>query len=74
MNALIVAYHAHPALWILGAYYVFSSAVGSMPMPDTSSSKGYNWLFGFLNTLAANVTRALASRLPKDATPPAPKP
>ena len=74
MNALIAAYHSHPALWTLGAYYVMSAAVGAMPMPDAQSGKGYQFLFGFANAVAANVTRALASRLPKDATPPAPKP
>ena len=67
MKSLIALYIAHPALISLGFYYVCSAAIGSMPMPDAQSGKGYRWLFGFLNTLAANVTRALASRLPKDA-------
>lgn len=56
--------HAHPALWSLGTYYVTSSAIGSLPMPDTDSHKFYRWFFQFANTLGANVTRALASKLP----------
>lgn len=45
-------------LWILAAWYVFSAAVGSMPMPEAADPKWYKWLFGFLNTLAANISRA----------------
>jgi len=72
MNTLIAMYHAHPALWTLGGYYVLSAAIGNLPMPDATSGKGYRWFFGFSNALAANVARAMASRLPKDVTIQAP--
>jgi hypothetical protein len=49
---------AHPATASMVSYYLFSSAVGAMPMPDASSSKFYRWLFSFLNALAANLNRA----------------
>jgi hypothetical protein len=48
----------HPATISMALYYLFSSAVGAMPMPDASSGKFYRWLFSFLNTLAANLNRA----------------
>lgn len=70
MNNLLALIRAHPTLVAFGVYYVLSAAIGSLPMPDATSGKGYRWFFGFANTLAANVTRALASRLPKDAQVP----
>lgn len=46
------------------SYWVFSNAVGSLPMPDPTSGKGYAWFFKFANGLAANVSRALAGKVP----------
>ena len=45
-------------MWVLVAYWLLSAAVGSLPAPDESSSKGYRWFFAFANTVAANVSRA----------------
>lgn len=64
MTNLIVFMKAHPTALILGLYYVMSAAIGSLPMPDADSHKFYRWFFQFANTLAANVTRAYASKLP----------
>ena len=64
MNWLIDFYNAHPTGVTLGGYYVVSAAIGSMPMPDVASGKFYRWLFQFLNTISANVSRAWASKLP----------
>lgn len=61
---------AHQTIAALAAWYVTSAAVGSLPMPDTNSSKFYRWFFQFSNTLAANISRAWASKLPGDATKP----
>jgi hypothetical protein len=52
---------AHHTLVVLVSYYVFSAAIGSLPMPDEKSSKFYGWFFKFSNTLSANLSRAWAS-------------
>lgn len=52
---------------VLFAYYVSSAAVGALQAPDASSGKFYRWLYVFMNTLAANVTRAFATKLPNGA-------
>ena len=49
---------------LIFAYWVFSNAVGSMPKPVANSSPGYTWLFMFLNGLAANLSRAVAGKIP----------
>ncbi len=64
MSNLILFLKAHPTAVALGLYYVMSAAIGSLPMPDADSHKFYRWFFQFANTLAANVTRAYASKLP----------
>lgn len=64
---------AHPTAASLVAYYVVSAAVGSLPMPDATSHKFYRFVFSFANTLAANVTRAFASKLPATVEPVPPK-
>ena len=60
---------SHQTLFALGGYYVFSNAVGSLPMPDPTSSKFYRWFFQFSNGVAANISRAVASKLPPDTKP-----
>ena len=67
MTSLITFLKLHPTMVTLALYYVVSAAVGSLPMPDSTSHKFYRWFFQFSNTLAANVTRALASKLPAQA-------
>jgi hypothetical protein len=69
MTGLIAFIKLHPTAFTLGLYYMVSAAVGSLPMPDAESHKFYRWFFQFSNTLAANVTRAYASKLP-NLTPP----
>jgi hypothetical protein len=72
MWASITAFYAaHPTLSTLGAYYVFSAIVSGMPDPDTTSSKGYLWLFKTLHLLAADWGAGLSSKLPP---PPPPLP
>jgi len=63
---------AHQTMFALGSYYVLSAAIGSMPMPDTTSSKFYRWFFQFSNTISANIARAWASKLQPDQPPPKP--
>lgn len=45
-------------------YWVFSNAVGSMPLPGPGANPWYAWMFKFLNGLAANLSRAFASKIP----------
>jgi hypothetical protein len=51
----------------MAAYYIFSAAIGNLEAPDATSSKGYRWFYGFSNTLAANLKRAFATKLPSGA-------
>lgn len=56
---------------IVASYWMFAAAVGAMPSPDVTSSKFYAWAFKFLNTFAANVSRAAAGKIPGvDVMPP----
>ncbi len=51
--------------WLLvGGYWVFSAGVGALESPDEHSGKLYRWAFRFLNTLAGNLSRAFASKIP----------
>ena len=55
---------------LVAGYYTFAAAVGAMPSPDAVSSKFYAWSFKFLNTLAANLSRAASGKIPgADAQP-----
>jgi hypothetical protein len=48
--------------WFWG-YTIFSAAVGALESPTEKNGQFYRWAFKFLNTLAANVTRAFSSKL-----------
>jgi hypothetical protein len=61
MSNLFSSWHIYA---VFGAYMVFMAAVGGMPAPDATSSKGYIWLFRFLNSLAVNV-HAVAGTIPQ---------
>ncbi|MDP9267246.1 MAG: hypothetical protein M3P27_02840 [Acidobacteriota bacterium] len=54
-----------PYFWgLVFAYWTFSSAVGALVSPKPTSSDFYRWAFTFLNTLAGNISRAFASKIP----------
>ena len=54
--------HPHAEAGItLGIYHVASAFVGSLEMPDATSSKLYRFFFSFANRIAANYSRAAAS-------------
>jgi hypothetical protein len=44
--------------WLL-AYWVFSAAVGALPMPQEGGHAFYRWAFAFLHGISGNVSRAL---------------
>lgn len=48
----------------VGAYWVFSAAVSSMPPPSANSAAGYVWIYRFLHTLAGNVTTVFGNKIP----------
>lgn len=58
--------HAHPFV-LVGSWWVFSAAVGAMPAPSKEpgkeSSAFYQWLYMFLNTIAANIARAYSTKV-----------
>ena len=60
----LIAYLQSHSLIVLGAYYVFSAAISAMPSPNPDSGNGYKWLYQFGNTLAGNLSRAFATKLP----------
>jgi hypothetical protein len=55
---------AHPKTSTAVAFYIWSAAIGSLPAPDIHSGKFYQFIFSFLNTLGANLSRAFSPRLP----------
>ena len=69
MHTLVIAYtwlRAHPEIYAsltLGLYHVGSAFVGSLEMPTPASTPLYRFLFAFTNRLAANYSRASASKL-----------
>lgn len=54
-----------PQFWFLvGCYWVFSAAVGALPMPKENDKPLYQWFFQFANSLAGNLSRAVAGKIP----------
>jgi hypothetical protein len=70
MCLLIAAILAHPAMFTIGAYWLFSAVVGGMPQPTASSGAGYTWLHNSLHILAGNLSSAMAARYPTILVPP----
>jgi len=55
----------NPYFWgVVAAYWTFAAAIGALEAPTEKSGAFYRWAFKFLNTLAANVTRAFSSKIP----------
>jgi hypothetical protein len=60
----------HPAVFTIGAYWVFSAVVGGMPEPTPTSSPAYVWAHNSLHILAGNLSNAVAVRYPALSVPP----
>jgi hypothetical protein len=54
---------AHPAIFAIGSYWIFSAFVGGMPEPVTAFGT-YAWLYNSLHILAGNITSAMQSKFP----------
>ena len=48
---------SHQAILGAAGVWVLSAAISNMPEPDTTSSKAYRWLYGFLHTAAGNLDK-----------------
>ena len=48
---------------IVAAYWIYSAAISNLPAPDATSGKGYTFFYGFLHTLAGNLTTAFQAKL-----------
>lgn len=46
--------------WLL-VYWIYSAAVGAMPMPQQGGNGFYKWAFAFLHGVAGDVSRALVA-------------
>lgn len=60
---------ANIPLWVFlvaaGLYYLFAAYAGSLEMPTQDDSRGYKQWFKFVNSLAANLSRAAtAAKIP----------
>jgi hypothetical protein len=64
MSSIIAFLQAHQTISTLVAYYIASAFIGSLPAPEVGSSQFYRFIFAFLNTLGANLSRAYSSKLP----------
>ena len=55
---------ANPYFWVLFlGYYMAMAVISGMPMPDSTSSKGYQWAYRSLHIFSANINRVAASKL-----------
>ena len=61
---MIEFFHAHSYWFGIASLWLFSAAISNMPEPDSSSSKGYRWLYGTLHSLAANFQQVSTSIKP----------
>jgi len=61
---------SHPAVFGIGAYWLFSALVGGMPPPSASSSASYLWAYNSLHILAGNLNAAIAAKYPQIEPPP----
>lgn len=61
---------SHHLIFAIAVYWTFSAAVSALPMPTPNGNKFYEWTYGFLHTIAGNLTTAIGSKLP---APPAGK-
>lgn len=62
---MIALIHAHPAIFGIALYWIFSAMVGGMPPITTASSAGYQWLYSSLHIIAGNLTAAVAQKFPE---------
>ena len=51
----------HHTVTTMACYYVMAAFIGSLQMPDNTSGSFYRFFFKFVNSLAANFSRAGAS-------------
>jgi len=68
---LLASIHAHPTYWALGSYYLYSTAISSLPTPINQNGF-YRWFFDFSHGMAGNLGRIIATRFPQ--TQPVEKP
>jgi hypothetical protein len=66
MNSILASIHSHPSYWLLGAYYIFSNAVGALPTPAATGTF-YRFFFDFSHAIAGNISRIVATRYPQQA-------
>lgn len=45
-------------------YWLFSAIVGAAPEPDSSSGKGYVFLYRFIHLIGGNLKNAFGSKVP----------
>lgn len=72
MNDLTTLMHS-PAhiLYVYAALWMLAALAHTMPVPDTKSGKGYQWLYNLLQFLLANLSKLqTAARKPAETEPP----
>ena len=60
---------AHPAMFSIVGYFIFSAVVGGMPDPGPTSGSGYKWLHNSLHILAGNISQAVSAKYPAISVP-----
>ena len=53
-------YHWHPVLMGAIGMAIANAAITTMPSPDSTSGKGYIWLFNFLHAIVLSLARIAA--------------
>ncbi len=54
---------AHQVLATVSVGYVWAAVIGALPAPTATSGMPYQFVFKFLNILAANITRATNTKV-----------
>lgn len=64
MNAIMAWFQnpLHASVITVFAYHAYSAFIDSLDAPDAQSSKFYRFMFRFVNRLAANYSKAGASK------------
>ena len=69
LHALFHWTEEHLLIVGMGAFYLYSNAVGTLPAPQQNSNAFYRWFFAFNHALAGNIKYALQKAVPQYISP-----
>jgi len=69
MSSLLHLVQQHPLYSLLGAYFLFSNAVGAMDAPTEKSGPLYRYIYRFGHGVAGNLKYAFKAKFPEYVEP-----